>query len=79
MIGSERLKGVFHDRPYPIILARPSDEPFAFYPWEIEDCALMAATAKAPPMSVSMLRETIEGMRQYLFKMHGTARPPTVF
>src|SRR5207253_1297681 len=26
MIGSERLKGVFHDRPYPIILARPSDE-----------------------------------------------------
>ncbi len=75
LIGREKLKGVLFDRPYPIVWTRPAGEPFAFMPWEVEDCALTAAAATAKPTPAKKLAEAVEGMRSYLRKMHGIDRP----
>lgn len=75
LIGREKLKGVLFDRPYPIVWTRPAGEPFAFMPWEVEDCALTAAAATAKPTAARKLTEAVDGMRSYLRKMHGVDRP----
>ncbi|MFZ5721038.1 MAG: hypothetical protein ACOY5Y_16370 [Pseudomonadota bacterium] len=75
LMGREALKGVMFGRAYPIVWMRDAETDFAFLPWEVEQDALMAAAAKAPPTPAADLRAVIDDMRLYLRKVHGRERP----
>ena len=79
VVGREELKGVLFGRPYPAVWARPAGAPPGFLPWEIEDSPKVARALADGPASIDKLTETIEGIRLYLRKMHGTQMTPTVF
>lgn len=79
LVGREPLKGVLFGRPYPAIWARPAGAPSGFLPWEIEDSPLVARALAEGPAASETLRDTIDGLRLYLRKMHGAASAPIRF
>jgi hypothetical protein len=76
VLGREPLKGVMFGRAYPIIWARPSERPFNFMPWELEDCALTRKAAAEPPSGPQALTTLIDDVRLYLQKMRGITTKP---
>jgi hypothetical protein len=70
---------VLFGRPYPAVWARPAGAAAGFLPWEIEDSPLVARALADGPASTEALRDTIDGLRLYLRKMHGTVSEPIRF
>lgn len=75
LVTREELKGVMFGRPYPIVWMHEADQRFNFYPWETEQCALMAAAMTATPTPAGELQGVIDDMRHFMRKMHGYDRP----
>jgi hypothetical protein len=76
VLGREPLKGVMFGRAYPIIWARPTEHPFKFMPWELEDCALTRKAVVEPASSAQSLHTLIDDVRLYLQKMRGIKTKP---
>ena len=79
LVGREPLKGVLFGRPYPAVWARPAGAASGFMPWESEDSPLVARALAEGPASTDTLLDTINGLRLYLRKMHGTTSEPIRF
>jgi hypothetical protein len=79
LLGRQELKGVLFGRKYPIIWSRPSEAPFNFMPWEVEDQPLARKARKISATSPQALQQVIDDVRLYLRKMHGTDAPPLSF
>jgi hypothetical protein len=79
LVGREELKGVLFGRPYPAVWARPTGMPLRFLPWDVEDSPMVARALADGPAAVARLTDTIDGIRLYLRKMHGTPPQPVRF
>ena len=65
-VGWEVLKGVFGDKPYPVIWVRKEEEIPYFLPWEDHLCPLNAIYRKKEKIDIQSLQSQIDSIRKEL-------------